>query len=361
MLNANDIALKGAAKVKKEVRNWIRRHCPSPGDRFMSQRELAKLLDVDPMTAHKALSELTEEGVLYRVQGKGSFIGNSPREIHSLNLAMALARPDLDNPVTNSNHWHIVQRVITGVMQSLKDHDTFSTAIVPVQTDSRRAEDRLQAYDAVIFLGDQEYSDLIKTMLKSRKMPLIIIDSLAPADADAGIRLSLGLNESVYRGITHMAKSGYRRIAYIGSEYSMEKFAGYKRALADYALPLEEENVVMGIDEQDSGARGASILYGRGLNCDSIFVDTDFKAVGVIDYLNKQGVKVPEDIGVMGFDGIDSCISAPLYLTTVKTCHVKLIAAALDFLRQSERKKALSHYIEIPGNVVPNRTLKVKK
>ncbi len=361
MLNANDIALKGAAKVKKEVRNWIRRHCPSPGDRFMSQRELARLLDVDPMTAHKALSELTEEGVLYRVQGKGSFIGNSPREIHSLNLAMALARPDLDNPVTNSNNWHIVQRMITAVMKSLKDHDTFSTAIVPLQTDPRRAEDRLQTYDAVIFLGDLEYGDLIEAMLKSRKTPVIIVDSLAPADADAGIRLSLGLNESVYRGITYMARNGYRRIAYIGSAQSQEKVAGYKRAMADYALPLEERNIVMGIDEQDSGARGASILYGRGLNCDGIFVDTDFKAVGVIDYLNKQGVKVPEDIGVMGFDGIDSCVKSPPYLTTVKTCHGELIARTLEFLRQSERKKTAAYYLEIPGNVVPNKTLKVKK
>ena len=119
MLTESDIELKGAAKVKNEVRNWIRQHRPSPGDRFMSQRELARLLDVDPMTAHKALSELTDEGVLYRVQGKGSFIGNAPREIHALNLAMALARPDLDNPVTNSNCWPIVQRVITAVMQSV--------------------------------------------------------------------------------------------------------------------------------------------------------------------------------------------------------------------------------------------------
>lgn len=359
MLTESDIALKGAAKVKNEVRNWIRQHRPSPGDRFMSQRELARLLDVDPMTAHKALSELTDEGVLYRVQGKGSFIGNAPREIHALNLAMALARPDLDNPVTNSNHWHIVQRAITAVMQSLKDHDTFSTAIVPLQTDTRRAEDRLQTYDAVIFFGDLEYRDLIETMIKSRKTPVIIIDSLVPAVIDTAIRLSLGLNESVYRGITYMAKNGYRRIAYIGSDLSPDKIAGYKRALADYALPLEEKNIVMGIDDQDSGARGASILYGRGLNCDGIFVDTDFKALGVIDYLNNQGVKVPEDIGVMGFDGISSCINAPPYLTTVKTCHGELIAGALEFLRHSERKKAISHYIEIPGNVVPNKTLKV--
>ncbi|MHB9139434.1 MAG: winged helix-turn-helix domain-containing protein, partial [Victivallaceae bacterium] len=146
MLIENEIALKGAEKVKHEVRNWIRQNRPRPGDRFMSQRELAKLLDVDPMTAHKALSELTDEGILYRLQGKGSFIGNFPREIHTLNLAMAVARPNLDSPVTNSNYWHIVQRVITGVMQSLKDHDTFSTAIIPPQDDPRRTEERLQSY-----------------------------------------------------------------------------------------------------------------------------------------------------------------------------------------------------------------------
>jgi GntR family transcriptional regulator, arabinose operon transcriptional repressor len=357
MLAKKNIVLRGSGKVKEAVLDWIKTNNPKSGDPFMSQRTLAKLLNVDPMTAHKALSELTQQGVLYRVKGRGSFIGHAQKALNSLNIALVVNRPNLQSSVHNANHWHIVQRVSSGIMQSLKDNDVYSTVVIPLDTKPQIAEDRLLRYDAIYFIGCVEFASLIDQLLKSKKKQVVIIGPDIETKTPC-LKLTMGLAESVYKGISFLAKNGYRRIAYIGSEQSYNKFEGYKKALADYGLPLVEENIVLNITKQNEGARGASILLGRGLDCDAIFVDTDLKAVGVIEYLTKQGIKVPEDIGVMGFDGMEMFSNAPPYLTSVKTCQKEIIRQSLEFLREKGSKEVVDHNIECVGTVVPNKTVK---
>ncbi|MFA7231486.1 MAG: substrate-binding domain-containing protein, partial [Victivallaceae bacterium] len=221
--------------------------------------------------------------------------------------------------------------------------------------DFNDAQNRLLHYDAVFFIGDEEYCELINNMLTSKQTQVCLID---PSNKEKNcLQLSLSLKESAYRAVSFMARNGYRRIAYIGSDHHPEgKLSGYKLALKEYGLPLIEKNIIIGINAQTDGQRGVSILMGHGMDCDSIFVDTDSKAAGVITYLAQQGLKVPEDIGVMGFDGLDVFVKAPPYLTTVKTCFKEVIEKALELLREKDRNEIIERCIEYPGKIIVNRT-----
>ncbi len=357
MLLASVKKMKGAEKVKAEVLSWIKEHNPEPGHKFFSQRELARLLKVDPMTAHKALNELTKEGKLYSEHGKGTFVGPKPEKINFLNLALALPKSNLENSSKNPENWHIVQKIYSAFLQSLKVGETFSTIVYPTDASGAEAIEKFSKYDAVFFASEREYAALIKKLIEKKQTQVAIIG--CPSDyAPECLKLSVALTESVRQAVSFLAQKGYRRIGYIGSTKMKEKIEGYKMALSDYGLAMNEKNVVLNIDSQYDGARGASILIAQGLECDCIFVDTDLKAIGVIDYLQKQGKKIPKDIGVMGFDGLDQFVNAPPYLTTVKTDFNELIDAALKKIREKDNKEIINSSIEIPGNIIPNKTVK---
>ncbi|OGV35568.1 MAG: hypothetical protein A2020_07145 [Lentisphaerae bacterium GWF2_45_14] len=351
--------LKGAEKVRAEVLSWIKNNNPLPGARFFSQRELAELLKVDPMTAHKALQQLNREKILYRIQGRGTFVGPELKETACRNYALISSRMNIGDREANPDNWHIVNKIYSAFMQSLLDNETFSTVIVHPKDNSNSIGIRLKGYDAVFFGGESEFSKLISNLIESQKTQVVIIGSRTDSDLKC-LHLSCALHESVYKGISYIASAGYRKIAYIGSSKMTEKFDGYKKALSDYGLMFDMNNVVLGIESQCDGARGASLLLGKNSSFDSIFVDTDIKAVGVIDYLASQEIKVPDDIGVMGFDGLEQFINAPPYLTSVKTDFKELIESGLNALRKKRQKGYIEDRLDIPGSLIPNKTLKRK-
>jgi len=347
---------KGAEKVKAEILSWLRKHKPLPGEKFFSQRELAQILKVDPMTAHKALKELDDNGILYRIHGKGTFIGPRPEEVACKRYAIIVPRMNIENKEVNPDSWHIVNKIYSAFMHSLRENEIFSTVVVQPGEKVNPRGFKPNEYDAVFFSSENEFSGLISYLIESQETQVIIIGS----KQDSCLRcmhLSPSLTESVYNGISYMAEAGYRKIAYIGSEKMTEKFKGYKKALSDYGLKLDMNNVVLGIEAQREGARGASLLLGKNSDIDAIFVDTDQKAVGVIDYLASQEIKVPGDIGVMGFDGLEQFINAPPYLTSVKTDFGNLLGNALKILRNKKRNEYIEDRLDIPGFVIPNKTL----
>ena len=348
--------LRGTEKVKHAVLQWMKENKPRQHDKFFSQRELAKMLYVDPMTAHKALNELTADGILYRIKGKGSFIGPDPAIIKGLRLVLVSPGVHYESPENNPDNWHVVQREINSIMHNLRDSDSFSTLIVKPDKHTISDVMRLSKYDAIFFMGYQEFNKLIDELIEHRAT--VIIDNIVKGDDVKCIKIYRPLQQDVRTGISYLIKRGYNKIAYIGSSSPdvKSKFAGYLQALDDYGIEFNENLVVNNINHQNEGAKAAAILYNRKVKFDAVFVDTDLKAVGVIEYFTQAGLKVPEDIGVMGFDGLEHCIGAPLYLTSVKPANNVVLANVIEHIRKNNGDLTTFDVPQIPGKIIKNRT-----
>ena len=92
---------------------------------------------------------------------------------------------------------------------------------------------------------------------------------------------------------------------------------GYRMALKDFGIPVDEELIFRGFSLQKDGTRAASILMARGMPCDAVFADTDLLALGMIEHFRTKGIKIPEDIGIMGYHGLEVATAQPPYLTSV--------------------------------------------
>ena len=107
------------------------------------------------------------------------------------------------------------------------------------------------------------------------------------------------------QAVEHLIATGRRRIAHIsgptGNLEAESRLAGYLEAMAQASLPAI---VFEGAFDQPSGHRGGVALAGRADRPDAIFAGNDMMAVGALLALQDQGLAVPDDIAIVGFDDV---------------------------------------------------------
>ncbi|HZZ25386.1 MAG TPA: LacI family DNA-binding transcriptional regulator [Roseiarcus sp.] len=130
--------------------------------------------------------------------------------------------------------------------------------------------------------------------------------------------------------------AGHRRIGYINGEASMEasrqRFRGYRQALATADLPFDPDLVREGNWQPLSGYEAARALMNRERAPTAIFCANDLMAVGCYEALHELGLRIPDDVAVMGYD--DREIAQHLHppLTTVLLPHFEMGSIAAEML-----------------------------
>ncbi len=129
---------------------------------------------------------------------------------------------------------------------------------------------------------------------------------------------------------------GCRQVAYIGGpDYNEEarlRYQGYRDALAGAQLPFDERRVTAGTFSTESGHLGLLELLARGAGFDALLAGNDNMALGAVDALLEAGLRVPEDVKVLGFDDAPVARFARRSLTTVAQPFDDMAALALDAL-----------------------------
>ncbi|MGN6618696.1 MAG: LacI family DNA-binding transcriptional regulator, partial [Ilyomonas sp.] len=103
----------------------------------------------------------------------------------------------------------------------------------------------------------------------------------------------------------HLIKQGYKRIAHISGQQHLKIFKdrldGYKAALEEYGIKLEQELIFNGNVSIDAGKEAMSYFFKLPAPPDAIFAVEDFTALGVIKSAKERKIKIPDDLGVIGF------------------------------------------------------------
>lgn len=142
----------------------------------------------------------------------------------------------------------------------------------------------------------------------------------------------------------YLIERGYRKVALaLGDEsimYSQERYRGYRRALEDHGVEFDER-LVMHFEKHNRDFYQKTIdLIDSGLQFDSIFCTSDGKALYVIRALHQKGYRIPEDVGVIGFDNIDvSALIQPPLTTVSQQPYEGGRTACRALIRQIEYKR----------------------
>ena len=161
-----------------------------------------------------------------------------------------------------------------------------------------------QKIDGVILLPPISENDALSEMLKTLRCPYIRVLS-APLDEPRNVILSMD-RQSAAEVAEHLAKLGHTRIAMIAGPInyrsSGERVAGFSDALAERGLALSGEMIAAGAYTFESGAACAELLLSRTPRPTAIFAGNDETAAGVYRTAYLRGLKIPDDLTIIGFD-----------------------------------------------------------
>lgn len=137
----------------------------------------------------------------------------------------------------------------------------------------------------------------------------------------------------------HLVGRGRRRIATIGAtpdpavRMSRLRFRGYADALRAADLAVDPRlHLGCARYHAEDGARATAALLDRGVPFDGLFCSTDLLALGALYTLRARGIRVPEEVAVVGIDGIDQARYAAPSLTTVVPDKAQIARLAVDTL-----------------------------
>ena len=125
-----------------------------------------------------------------------------------------------------------------------------------------------------------------------------------------------------YKAAAHLISLGRRRIAYIGGtinwKCTQDRLTGYRMAHTDAGIAVDESLIDFGDWTAEGGYRAAARLLSSGKEMDAMFVANDLMAVGVMDAIWERGLRVPEDIAIVGYDDIPIAAATRPALTTIR-------------------------------------------
>ena len=136
----------------------------------------------------------------------------------------------------------------------------------------------------------------------------------------------------------HLLSLGHRRIAFLAgptiSPSSQARLDGYRRAHRDAGLEIDDRLVFHAGSTVDDGFQAGLELVRESLGVTALQAVNDLVAIGAMNALGSQGIRIPEDVSVAGFGNLLTAENARVALTTVREPKFRLGMAAMDLMQQ---------------------------
>jgi LacI family transcriptional regulator len=161
----------------------------------------------------------------------------------------------------------------------------------------------------------------------------------------------------------YLLSQGHRRVAFIGADAPGEtpnttragRFDGFLRAHQAHGLRYDPDLVVPSVFTREAGVRATRQLLAAGKEFTAVFAATDMVAAGVLAVLREAGVRVPQDVSVVGYDDIPLALDVVPPLTTVHFPTEELGRAAVRLALHPEQPQhlVLGTHIVLRGSAGP--------
>jgi LacI family transcriptional regulator len=156
--------------------------------------------------------------------------------------------------------------------------------------------------------------------LKDRGIPLVLVDRRVPeVEADYVLTDNQGGGRLATR---HLIDLGHRAIACIagpeGIKLSSDRIAGYRHALEEAGFAIQPDLIIEGDFQFQSGYIAAQSLFGKRKEPTAIFACNDLMAIGVYRFAHEKGLRIPEQLSIVGFDDIRLAAFTHPPLTTIR-------------------------------------------
>ncbi len=359
---------KGYKLVVETIKGKIANNEWRPGYKIPPERELEKTFGLSRLTISKGLANLASEGLVVRKQGQGTFVADNPhRHIVHKRLIKYIS------PIGSGQEKVVVKH---GVLEAM--YQVFSDKGYYVGVDFYKNTDELINHlkrDTDVYHGgflvwyepDDKLLPEIKR-LKEANYPVVLLDAYPSGfEIDYVITDNISGAEMV---VEYLSSLGHRDIAYITRKVDrtslQDRQTGFLSGLVKYNLPIDREKIIALDSTGKQATEDVIFAVDKLMNLPhkptAIFFANDDLALTAIEYLQHKGIRVPDDISIVGYDNIDKCEYAPVPLTTVPQDFYKIGEEASKILLERLENRLGSRTIQLsikPELVIRNSCMRV--
>ncbi|MBI9115239.1 substrate-binding domain-containing protein [Sanguibacter suaedae] len=237
-------------------------------------------------------------------------------------------------------------KVLSGIARALRagGHQVVAIQTYAADLDRERFPDGprydvsvgLDAVDGVIVITSAVDRDTLRE-LDASGTPLVVV-----SEQDAGLRAPMVTPDNrggVRAAVEHLVDHGHSRIGFLGNPQQLdirERYEAYRSTLVANGIEPRDEWVLTTADNQEaSGGAAAGVLMSRGMPTTATVAATDRNALGFVRALRSEGVSLPADHAVIGFDHIEGGARSRPRLSSVDPHHDRVgeLAAGLLLAR----------------------------
>jgi LacI family transcriptional regulator len=289
---------------------------------YITLRMVAEKAGVSVNTASRAINnkpDINQETKkrIFKVAQELGYVRNNTA------VALRTKKTGTVGVVIEDNRNPFYAEVLNGMEVAAREKN-YHIIFANTQRDYKKEEEAInlllaKRVDGLLIAPVQDRDDDINSLVKAN-IPFVVVGR----DFE-NIELDAVYNDEVKGGFLateYLIKKGHKRIALIdGFLYKSPakgRLEGYKKALKKYGISIDDALVSVGdIDVKDGYERTRQMLE-KDLDFTAIFAYNDMMAFGAMQAIREKGLRIPEDIGLVGYDDIPFCSLMDPALTTIR-------------------------------------------
>lgn len=274
-------------------------------------KDVARLAGVSPSTISKYINgghvrEENVEAIRAAIQSLDYRVNPFARHLKTQkSRSIGVLLPDMTAPFYGT---------VVMAMDKLLRENGYHTLISCYGSNHGLERDNLQflidnGIDGLIYAPEDLSVEEILELTSNSGIPMVQIDRLVPGlESDAVL---VDNTTAVYQAVTALSDRGHRRIAIITGPKSVlsakERLVGYLRALSDRGILYHDELVISGQNEFATGYQGFETLMSLPEPPTAVFTTNYNITIGLVTAAREQGVQIPDELDIFGFDSMEIC------------------------------------------------------
>lgn len=335
----------------------------TPAKRPLTLRDVSDASGVSEMTVSRVLRNRGDvsDATRKRVLAAAKELGYVPNQIAG---SLASQRVNLVAVIIPSLSNMVFPEVLNGINQVLED-----TPLQPVvgvtdylpEKEERVLYEMLSWRPSGIIIAGLEHTEATRAMLKNAGIPVVEIMDVdgKPIDAMVGI--------SHRRAGREMAKSimkaGYSNIGFLGTKMPLDhrarkRFEGFTEALAKSGIEIMDQEFYSGGSALLKGREMTQAMLERSPDLDFLYFSNDMIGAGGMLYLLEQGIDIPGQIGLAGFNGVELLQGLPRKLASMDACRQESGRRAAEIIAARVAGEEIETVVELTPKIAFGDTLK---
>lgn len=323
-------------QLKEIIREEISKGKLKPRDQVLPEEKIAERYGVSLGTVRQAMAELVSEGLIYKEQGKGTFVAEKKKK---KTFTIGLLLTNIGNPFF-SQIARSIQEKAHLLKYSVIYYNTNDQLIRETESINMLIERRVDGVILVPVLKSGEEKLIQK--LKENDILFVYLDRYL--NEPASDYIIIDNLSGVRQAMEYLISLGHKKISCISAQpftqVLEQRVKAYKEIVRKNSLPVEDSLVqISDLSDDKGGYDAANKLFSTKNRPTAIFATNDIIAIGAYKAAKDKGIRIPQDLSLVGFDDIEASSLLEIPLTTISQPIDEIGETAMKILAEKFERK----------------------